>query len=146
MSPSDQERFAQNIMNKYKREHGDEMPKTSDGYKTKKSKKSDGYKAKMPYKLDGYYVKGQTTLDDGRILTVVKMNEIHSRYSVCVRFGVYIDKQYQGCFVNYYPLLIERSISEFVDDIKRAIPHLAHLFEDGTHVVDQIYQSGSYDD
>ena len=61
MPPSSQERFAQNIMNKYKREHGDEMPKNQGDVKPKNS---DGYKAKMPYKLDGYYVDGQTTLDD----------------------------------------------------------------------------------
>lgn len=136
ISPSSQERFARNIMNKYKREHGDEMPKNQ-----------RDVKPKMPYKLDGYYVDGQTTLDDGRILTVVSMNNIRLRYGGVVRFGIYIDNQYQGCFVNYEPALIERGIYEYVDDIKRAVPHLAHLLEtEPMHIVDQIYQSGAYDD
>ena len=116
MSPSAQMRIAQNIINKKKREAAEE----------------ENYSKQ--HTIDGHWIDGQTMLANGKTLTVCHLTEIETRYDVAVMFGVYIDNKLIGYMVNFSPMVISPSLEKYIEDIKRAIPDLEHLFFDGIKI------------
>ena len=81
--------------------------------------------------IDGHYIDGQTMLADGKRLAVCTLRDIRGKYSTGVMFGVYINNKPIGYFINDSPMIMDPSLEGYIEDIKKAIPKLEHLFDDG---------------